>query len=111
MDDDISSVCAAFSGQIQDGKLSNVRAAFGGVAAIPLRFTEVENALNGKSLDGSEGVTNIEAAQHILKRELNPISDARASEWYRRLVTANLLYRLRLELLHTSHVTRVEHYD
>jgi len=67
-DQDISAVCAAF--HVRDG---NARFAFGGMAATPARAPRAERMW-------SEGV---EAACAALAEDFKPISDMRASSWYR----------------------------
>jgi len=66
---------------VQDGKsLTGARAAFGAVAPTPMRGRATEAAIEGKTLDGA----TIAAAAEIASDEVSPISDIRASEWYRR---------------------------
>ncbi len=67
-DQDISAVCAAFC--IQDDE---VRFGFGGMAATPSRARQAEAAF----------AKGIEAACAGLAADFSPISDQRASAWYR----------------------------
>ncbi len=55
------------------------RIAFGSVGPVPIRSAKIENLLNGKSLDGKL----LEAAKALVKDEISPISDIRASKEYR----------------------------
>ena len=75
-DQDISAVCAAFhvSGD-------NARFAFGGMAATPARAPRAEAAFAG----------GVEAACAALAEDFKPLSDHRASGWYRLAVAQNLL--------------------
>jgi xanthine dehydrogenase small subunit len=75
-DQDISAVCAAF--HAAPGK---ARFAFGGMAATPARAPRAEAAF-------SKGV---EAACAALAEDFKPLSDHRASAWYRLTVAQNLL--------------------
>ncbi len=66
---------------VRDGRtLHNARAAFGAVAPTPMRGRETEAAIEGKALDGA----TIAAAAETASNEVSPITDVRASEWYRR---------------------------
>ncbi len=75
-DQDISAVCAAF--HVSDG---NARFAFGGMAATPARAPNAEKMW-------SRGV---EAACAALAEDFKPISDMRASSWYRLAAAQGLL--------------------
>jgi xanthine dehydrogenase small subunit len=68
-DQDISSICAAF--HVAGGK---ARFGFGGMAATPARARQAEAAYAAKG---------IEAACTALVEDFSPISDQRASAWYR----------------------------
>jgi len=68
-DQDISSVCAAF--HVHGSK---ARFGFGGMAATPARARQAEAAYAAKG---------IEAACTALVEDFSPISDQRASAWYR----------------------------
>jgi len=75
-DQDISAVCAAF--HVDGGQ---ARFAFGGMAATPARARRAEAAFK----DG------VEAACAALAADFQPISDQRASAWYRLTAAQNLL--------------------
>ena len=95
---DISAVSASFRACVKrtpGGKvtLSDVRAAFGGVAATPVRLPQLELALNNQSLakaTAAEAISGVVAALH---KAIKPIDDARASALYRRLLAENFLRR------------------
>lgn len=92
-EEDVSAVCAAFWLCVEDGTVRNLRVAFGGMAATPLRVPEVEAALIGKAWTRetvARGMAAMDAALH-------PIGDMRASAQYRSTVARNLLLRLWLE--------------
>ncbi|TBU75589.1 xanthine dehydrogenase small subunit [Phytopseudomonas daroniae] len=103
LDDDISAVCAALSLPLQDGRLGDVRIAFGGMAGIPKRATACEQALRGQPFDSA----TVEAACAALAEDFTPLSDFRASREYRLLVAQNLLRRCHLELTQPHIATRV----
>jgi xanthine dehydrogenase small subunit len=75
-DQDISAICAAF--HVSSGE---ARFAFGGMAATPARAPRAEAMF-------SKGV---EAACAALAEDFKPLSDHRASAWYRLTVAQNLL--------------------
>ena len=93
-EDDISSVCAAIYIDQQDARVRQVRIAYGGVAATPIRLPEIEALLVDQPLADIELVSLSGALAEILK----PISDVRASADYRlQMATTLLLNRLALE--------------
>ncbi|KNH15023.1 xanthine dehydrogenase small subunit [Vibrio cyclitrophicus] len=93
LDDDISAVCGAFDIQIEDGKVSYARIAFGGMAATPKRAARCENTLLGKPWTDA----NIKLAMQELYNDFEPLSDFRASQEYRSLSAANMLRRYFIE--------------
>lgn len=93
-EDDISTLLGAFRWRLQEGVLQDVRVAYGGMAAIPLRVRAVEAALEGKAPDEQA----FAAARRALQQSLTPMSDARGSRDYRATAAANLLERWRLTL-------------
>jgi len=106
LDDDISTVLAAFHICIQDNFITAIRIAFGGMAEIPKRAVKCEAALLGQPWSQ----TNIEAAMAILEQDFKPVSDARASSHYRMQVAKNLLLKCYLELESTTSNTNVVNY-
>jgi xanthine dehydrogenase small subunit len=103
-DQDISSVCAAFSmSRDEAGKVAAFRAAFGGMAATPKRATELESALLGQDWNAA----TIERVIPLLARDFTPISDMRASAGYRLEVAGNLLRKFWIESEPGSPSTRL----
>jgi xanthine dehydrogenase FAD-binding subunit len=87
---DISGVSIGLGG-VREGKgLRNARVAFGAVAPTPIRAPRTEALLEGKPLDDP----TIEAAVAAAAAEVNPISDVRASAWYRVEMIRNNLRRM-----------------
>jgi len=76
---EISTVSIGIGGNLVDGLFNNVRVAMGSVAPTPLRARKVEAALEGKPL----GVDSIQAAVISAGEDATPITDIRASAWYR----------------------------
>ena len=77
-------------GAVRDGdRLRDVRVAFGAVAPTPIRAPKTEAALDGKVLS-----TAIEPALAAADADIQPISDIRASAWYRRELVHNVLRRM-----------------
>jgi xanthine dehydrogenase small subunit len=92
-DEDISSVCGAFSLRLEDGVVRDARLAFGGMAATPKRARAAEAALVGQAWD--EAAARRAAA--ALAEDFTPITDWRASAGYRARVAGNLLRRFWME--------------
>jgi CO/xanthine dehydrogenase FAD-binding subunit len=86
---DIATISIA-AGARRDGRvLRDVRVAFGAVAPTPVRAPRTEGALEGCTPDAA----TLEAAARLALEEIQPISDVRASDWYRRELVHNLLLR------------------
>lgn len=93
---DISTISIGLGG-VSDGKrLRNARVAIGAVAPTPIRAPQVEEALEGKLLDSA----TIAAAAAAAGRDIRPISDLRASDWYRRELVHNMLERMLSDVGH-----------
>lgn len=92
-DQDISAVCAAFCATLEDGRLHQVRIAFGGMAATPKRAAKTEAVLN-QALWNEDSVLQ---AMQALAADYTPLSDMRASAEYRLQAAQNLLRRFWLE--------------
>ena len=78
-DQDISTVCGCFKITVADGKITDARIAFGGMAGTPKRAPLSEAALVGRpwSFD------TIQTAAATLAEDFAPLSDMRASTAYR----------------------------
>jgi xanthine dehydrogenase small subunit len=95
VDEDISAVLAAFCFKIAGDRISNVKAAFGGMAGIPKRARTVEASLRGLSLtDPQRWHLAAEAVDHDFK----PLTDLRASAAYRSRVAGNLVIKALAEI-------------
>ncbi len=95
IDDDISAVLAAFFIEKNTSqKITNIRLAFGGMAAIPKRAPAAEAVLLANKLS-KELVVHAKAA---LATDFQPLSDVRASDKYRMRVAQNLIEKCYLEL-------------
>ena len=83
----ISKVC--FAGVLRlDGKqINDIRIALGSVAPIPLRCTNTESALRGRTINSAL----IEPVVKNLSAEIVPIDDVRSTKDYRLRVAQNLL--------------------
>jgi xanthine dehydrogenase small subunit len=92
-DQDISAVCAAFNITVSDGNVSNARIAFGGMAGIPKRAENVENALIGSPWTEE----TVAAAMVEFAKDFTPLTDMRASADYRLATAQNMLRRAFLE--------------
>ena len=92
----LSVVSAAAYAEAHDGKFGEVRLALGAVAPTPIRGLRVEKALRGE--DVSREV--IEKSAELVRREIKPITDVRASAEYRMemsyILTKRVLERVAL---------------
>ena len=92
-DCDISALCTGFAIELDAGKVTQIRLAYGGMAAIVKRAAHAEAALLGKPWNEA----NVATAQAALERDFKPLTDMRASAGYRLQVAQNLLQRFWLE--------------
>lgn len=91
---DISAVCVAFALELAAGKVSVIRLAFGGMAAIPKRAKQTEQVLLGQAWNEAA----LEQAIQALVQDFQPLTDMRASAPYRQTVAANLLRKFFLHV-------------
>ena len=94
---DISCVNAAILLQEQDGKIQDIRLAYGGIGPVVKRLTETESALLGQVVSKE----NFFAASKLISTEITPISDVRGSARFRHQVSRNLLKRFYVETQNT----------
>jgi len=87
---DIAAISIGLGALRDGGRLRAVRIAFGALAPTAIRAARAEAALEGRRLD--EGA--IDAAVQAADTEIHPISDVRASDWYRREMVRNMLRRM-----------------
>ncbi len=90
---DISAVCMAMSFDLVNGICSNVRIAYGGMAATPKRAEAAEIILEGHNWSEE----NVRKAMAVLTSDFTPIDDMRASKNYRMQVAQNLILKAWLE--------------
>lgn len=105
-DDDISAVLAAFNLTIENDVITGARVAFGGMAGIPARAAQCEQALNGQPFTQA----TIDAAKAKLGNDFTPMSDVRASKDYRMTVAQNLLQKAFIEISQPQTNTGVVQY-
>lgn len=86
---DISTVSAAMRLTQSEGIIRDVVIAYGGMAEKTARATDAESYLMGKPW----GRTTAEEAAERVRRQFNPISDARSGAEFRRIVAGNLLLK------------------
>lgn len=103
-DEDISTLMGAFRFTLDQGKITNARLAYGGMAGTPARAHGTEAALTGMSLDDPHGWTM--ALAH-LDADFTPISDMRASATYRAKVARAILGKALLEIAGGTAATRI----
>ncbi len=85
----VSKIMACFRLRLEGDKISSFHAAFGSVAAIPVRLSKTEAFLKGKKLTSDI----IDKASNIAKSEVKPIDDVRSTGEYRKHVTGVLIGR------------------
>jgi xanthine dehydrogenase small subunit len=102
-DQDISALLGAFNLRLAKGRVADVRIAYGGMAAIPKRARDCEQALRGRPWTEA----TIAQGREALAREFAPISDMRASAAYRLLEAQNLLTKFHVETSALAVPTRV----
>jgi len=83
----IAKVCIAALGQLADGVVEDVRIAMGSVAPIPLRLTETERMVRGKTINSDL----LLLAKKAAAAEIRPIDDIRSTARYRAAVAGNLV--------------------
>ncbi|WP_308238150.1 FAD binding domain-containing protein [Phenylobacterium sp. J367] len=101
---DISAVCAGVHVTLKDGRVTEARLAFGGMAATPKRAAAAEGALAGEPWTEA----TVREAMAALASDFAPIDDMRASAAYRLQAARNLLLRAFLE---TAQVMTLEPVD
>jgi CO/xanthine dehydrogenase FAD-binding subunit len=87
---DIAVVSVGIAGMREDHALRDTRVAFGAVAPTPLRGGRTEAAIEGEALTPEI----ISKAARSAREEVSPISDVRASAWYRKELVSVLTGRL-----------------
>ena len=87
---DISAIAIGLAAVKANGVLSHVRLAYGAVAPTPVRGSKTEAVLEGKKLTPEL----IEQAAQAAHDEVRPISDVRATDWYRRELMHNIVKRM-----------------
>jgi xanthine dehydrogenase small subunit len=93
---DISAVSAGFRVVVDgEGRVTEARLAYGGMAATPARARRTEAALVGRPWTEA----TVEEALARLEEDFQPLSDHRGSAWYRARVAKNLLRGFFLETL------------
>ncbi|OWY09843.1 xanthine dehydrogenase small subunit [Thioclava sp. F42-5] len=88
-DQDISAVCGGLNIPRECDTIRSARIAFGGMAGIPKRATELEVALEGQPFT-EEAIT---AALPALEQDFTPLTDMRASDAYRMEAAKAMLIR------------------
>jgi xanthine dehydrogenase small subunit len=92
-DQDISAVCFACTVHVENNIVTDVRLAYGGMAAIPARAKAAEAALIGKAWNEA----NVHAAMNALAVDFTPMTDMRATKEYRAIAARNLLQKFWME--------------
>jgi xanthine dehydrogenase small subunit len=104
-DEDISATMGAFKFVLDGRRIARARVAFGGMAGIPQRAIETEQALTGLSLDDPSSWGEALAA---IGRDYQPLDDHRASAAYRATVARNLVFKALSETASgETHATRL----
>lgn len=91
---DIASVNTAISVRMENDVVAEIHASAGGVGPTPLFLQNTCNFLLGKSLS----MEVVGGANEIMQKEISPISDARGTEEYKRLLLKQLFFSHFVEL-------------
>ena len=91
---DIASVNTAFQVSYDRSDITHAALSAGGVGPVPLYLSETSKYLAGKKLN----VETIDGAVNVAQSEISPISDARGSADYKRLLLSQLIRAHFLEL-------------
>jgi CO/xanthine dehydrogenase FAD-binding subunit len=91
----ISKVVVALLADVSDGRVSEYRLAAGSVAEVPLRLTEVEEAMVGRAAKAE--IANL--AGHLAAQAVRPIDDVRSTAEYRRFALEQVVRRMTLQLV------------
>lgn len=84
---DIASVNSAIKISVQNGLISSASVSAGGVGPVPAFLSKASSFLEGKEIS----MEIIRELLQIVQSEISPISDARGSEEYKRLLLAQLI--------------------
>jgi CO/xanthine dehydrogenase FAD-binding subunit len=93
----ISKTVMAVKALIENQRIVSIAIGVGSVAPTVIRARRTEALLAGKVLDQSL----IEKARQTIDQEIEPITDLRSTEHYRRVVTGNILVRCLREIGHS----------
>ncbi len=85
---DIASVNSSVYLELENEIITNCNISAGGVAPIPLLLKKSSGFLIGKEIS----IDNLESAASIADKEISPISDARGSDKYKRLLLRQLIF-------------------
>lgn len=96
---DIAIANAAALVVMEGKKCRKCRVAAGAVAPVPLRLRKVEELLEGRAID----TELLEEVGRLASREVQPITDVRSTEAYRRQVSGVLVKRALTEALDRAH--------
>lgn len=91
---DIASVNSAMQISVVENKIQLIHLSLGGVAPIPFYISETCHFLKDKPLT----VEILKEAAQLLQQEIQPISDVRGDETYKRLLARQLFYAHFLKL-------------
>jgi CO/xanthine dehydrogenase FAD-binding subunit len=81
-------------GGVNGGAIEEVRIALGSVATVPVRLTEVERLVKGRSV----GPELVQLAGEATAAAIQPIDDIRSNARYRAAVARNLVAEFLLQL-------------
>jgi xanthine dehydrogenase small subunit len=102
---DIASVNSAISITLKKDRIASVGLSAGGVGPIPLFLAKTSSFLEGKKLSKEL----VEDAINVTQKEISPISDARGSEEYKRLLLGQLIKAHFITLFASLEVEKILH--
>lgn len=92
---DISCINSCFLLKEKNGKVEDLKLAFGGVGPVPLRLHEVEKQIKGWALNPSF----VSAVKKLILESIQPISDVRGTEEFRKNLAISLFDKFAKEQL------------
>lgn len=104
---DISTISMAWQFTYDGDTLTEVKVAFGGMAAIPKRANQLETVLNQKMTEVSPEALQ-EDIMVALQQDFQPLSDFRASREYRLTIAKNLVYKALLMTINPTQAAAIQ---
>jgi carbon-monoxide dehydrogenase medium subunit len=86
---DLALINIALGLELEGGICKDARFAIGGVAATPVRLTQVENILKDQKIDGKLLYISNKLREEV-EKHINPIDDLRGKAWFKKELAGGL---------------------